>query len=89
MSLFFVQFLLDDEIDNEHYALKERIGPLQPTTVSRVGKEWKDKIHRRRSDLPVVDNCEHPVLMEEPVDFLHRTIQISLGTSVFFSLRLC
>lgn len=40
LSLFFVQFLLDEEIDNEHYALKERIGPLEPTTVSRVGKEW-------------------------------------------------
>ncbi|KAJ4059318.1 hypothetical protein NW763_006751 [Fusarium oxysporum] len=68
-------YLLDVELEDEDYALKEQIGPLEATTISRVGNEWKDKIHRRCSDLLVVDSCEHPVFLEQPVDFLHRTVR--------------
>ncbi|KAF5983799.1 hypothetical protein FCOIX_3015 [Fusarium coicis] len=68
-------YLLDVELEDEDYALKEKIGPLEATTISRVGKEWKDKIHARCSDLLIVDSCEHPVFLEQPVDFLHRTVR--------------
>ncbi|KAG4269328.1 hypothetical protein FPRO04_12017 [Fusarium proliferatum] len=68
-------YLLDEEIEDEDYALKAEIGPLEPATVAQVGKEWKDKIHRRCSDLLVVDTCEHPVFLQQPVDFLHRTVR--------------
>ncbi|KAF4946460.1 hypothetical protein FGADI_11098 [Fusarium gaditjirri] len=68
-------YLLDVELEDKDYALKEQIGPLDATTVSRVGQEWKDKIHRRCSDLLVVDSSKHPVFLEQPVDFLHRTVR--------------
>ncbi|KAJ0135936.1 Flavin oxidoreductase hxnT [Fusarium oxysporum f. sp. albedinis] len=74
-----IESLFNTEINQR----KAEIGPLEPTTVSRVGKEWKDKIHRRCSDLLVVDNCEHPVLMKEPVDFLHRYLFVdAVNTSL-------
>ncbi|EWG35843.1 hypothetical protein FVEG_14572 [Fusarium verticillioides 7600] len=68
-------YLLDVELKDVDYASKEKIGSLEAEAISRVGEDWKKKIHTRCSNLLIVDSCEHPVFLEQPVNFLHRTVR--------------
>ncbi|KAH6900584.1 hypothetical protein B0T10DRAFT_600858 [Thelonectria olida] len=68
-------YLLDEEIENPDYALKAKSSELAAADVIDIGQSWKARIRNRCSDLLIVDDCEHPVLLMQPVDFLHRTVR--------------
>ncbi|RSL98908.1 hypothetical protein CEP52_010038 [Fusarium oligoseptatum] len=68
-------YLLHHEEKDPDYAVKAEISELAANDAIRVGKDWKEKIKYRCSDLLIVGKDEHPVFLMQPVDFLHRTVR--------------
>ncbi|KAK4201018.1 hypothetical protein QBC40DRAFT_348184 [Triangularia verruculosa] len=66
--------LLEREKLDPLYAMKAPISPLVGLAADEV-KVQKDRLHNRCSDLLIVDDGPHPVFLDHPVDFLHRTVR--------------
>ncbi|KAJ4012547.1 hypothetical protein NW752_008246 [Fusarium irregulare] len=80
-------YLLDEEIGDEDYAIKAAIAEIPPQKVAKVDEEWQVKIHERGRDLLVVNQCQHPIFLDRPVDFLHRTVRDFLKDQYYQKLQ--
>ncbi|KAF5623040.1 hypothetical protein F52700_10352 [Fusarium sp. NRRL 52700] len=80
--------LLLTVFEDENYASKEVIGEIPTADLERVSQEWVAKIHERGRDLLVVNTGQHPAFLDQPVDFLHRTVRDFLKDQYYNTLQL-
>lgn len=67
--------LLVRELSDPDYATEATSSPLDADETSETHKVWKVRIQNRCGDLFIVEDGNHPTLLDCPVDFLHRTVR--------------
>jgi hypothetical protein len=79
--------LLERERADKDYALNAPIKPISNEDLSEDYPKWKSRIQNRCGDLLVVEDGPHPIFLDHPVDFLHRTVRDFLQDCYYQQLR--
>lgn len=73
----FAYSLLVKELSHPYYATEAAIS----SEVASTEKDWKVRIQNRCGDLLFVNDGDHPIFLQCPVHFLHRTVRDFLQDS--------
>ncbi|KAJ4012367.1 hypothetical protein NW752_008041 [Fusarium irregulare] len=83
----FLFSLLQEEKQNENYAIDAPIKSLNFEAVDADRQSMRALVHNRCKDLLVVEDGKHPVVLSHPVDFLHRTVRDFLRDCYYDQLK--